>query len=106
MKVIKRNGFPIPSRMDAITLGAWIFIRPNMPEHLLMHEKVHVAQFQKDWLMPIKYLLSKSHMYAYEIEAYKESIKYGMPVSNAVSMIHNGYNLGYSKTEIEAALRG
>jgi len=71
-----------------------------------MHEKVHVAQFKKDWLMPIKYIISKSHMYAYEIEAYKESIKYGMSVADAVNMLHNGYNLGYSKAEIEAALRG
>jgi len=105
MRVIRRNGFPIPARMDAITLGTWIFIRTDTPYHLLKHELVHVAQFKKDWLMPIKYVLSKSHMYAYEIEAYKESIKYGMPVASAVHMIHNGYNLGYSKTEIEAALR-
>lgn len=106
MRVIKRNGFPIPAKMDAITLGSVIFIRTDAPYHLLMHEKVHVAQFKKDWLMPIKYILSKSHMYAYEIEAYKESIKYGMPLSEAISMIHYGYDLGYSRSEIEAALRG
>jgi len=106
MRVIKRNGFPIRKGMDAITIGTWIFIRPNSGASVLPHEKVHVKQFKADWLMPIKYLLSKRKRYEYELEAYKVSIQHGLPVAEAVRYLSTDYGLGYSHTEIEAALRG
>jgi len=104
MKVIRRNGFPIAKNMDAITIGPLVFIRTNADPSVLPHEAVHVKQFHDDWLMPIKYLLSKRKRYEYELEAYKVSIQHGLPMQSAIRYIKTGYNLGYSEAEIEAAL--
>jgi len=103
--IIKWAHWPISQHMDGVTIGLASFIRPNATVDVEPHELVHQQQFRDDWLMPLKYLLSKSARYRYEVEAYKVSIEHGLPLQTAVRYIRTSYNLGYSDTEIEAALR-
>jgi len=99
MRIIKRSGFPIPRGMDAITIGSWVFIRPDAGASVLPHEIVHVEQFQNDWLFPIKYILSTNYRYKAEIEAYKVSIQTGLNLHDAVYYLLHNY--GFHKTEEE-----
>jgi len=99
MRIIKRSGFPIPRGMDAITIGSWIFIRPDAGVSVLPHEIVHVEQFQSDWLFPIKYIFKREYRYKAEIEAYKVSIQTGLNLHDAVYYLLHNY--GFHKTEEE-----
>jgi len=97
--IIHWNHLPILPSMDGITIGPVSFIRSDAPLSVEKHELVHQAQFKSDWLMPVKYLLSKSARYRYELEAYKVSIVYGLPLESAVNYIHDCYNLGILDTK-------
>ena len=77
-KVIYTNRF-IPAIYAGRTIGPIIFIRPEYKSDtgLLEHEKVHVRQFWRTLgLFGIPYLLSKKYRLKYELEAYKEQLKY------------------------------
>lgn len=77
-KVIYTNNI-IPDKFAGLTLGPFIFIRPSHKDDkgLLEHEKVHVRQFWRTLgLFGIAYLLSKKYRLKYELEAYKEQLKY------------------------------
>ena len=93
----------------AETYGPFIFIRP---EHkgkvaLLEHEKVHVKQFWRNPLFGIAYILSKKARLGYEAEAYREQLKYDPGKEEVFSgFLVNNYNLGITKEEALAALKG
>lgn len=77
-KVIYTNNI-IPDKFAGQTIGPFIFIRPSHKgdKGLLEHEKVHVRQFWSTLgLFGIPYLLSKKYRLKYELEAYKEQLKY------------------------------
>lgn len=77
-KVIYTNNI-IPDKFAGQTIGPFIFIRPEYKDDtgLLEHEKVHVRQFWRTLgLFGIPYLLSKKYRLKYELEAYKEQLKY------------------------------
>lgn len=70
----------------ATTIGPFVFIRPSKTfptiskeraEGLREHELVHVKQFYRTcgW-NGIRYLFSKKWRFKYELEAYKEQLKY------------------------------
>jgi len=104
MRIIKRNGFPIPRGMDAITIGTWIFIRYDAGASILPHEIVHVEQFQNDRLFPLKYLISTDYRYKAEIEAYKVSIQTGLNLHDAVYYLLHNYGFNKTEKEIKADL--
>lgn len=67
---------------------------------LLAHELVHREQFRKDWLWPFKYLFSRKHRLAYEVEAYKEQMRVGgMSVDQAADLLSSLYFLNITKDE-------
>jgi hypothetical protein len=69
----------IPQEYGANAIGPFIFIRPKYIDDtgLLEHEKVHVRQFWSTLgLFGIAYYLSKKYRLKYELEAYKEQLKY------------------------------
>ena len=77
-KVIYTNNI-IPDKFAGLTLGPFIFIRPSHKGDtgLLEHEKVHARQFWRTLgLFSIGYALSKRLRLKYELEAYKEQLKY------------------------------
>jgi len=100
MKIIRCNSFPIPRGMSAITIGSWIFIRPQAEASVLLHEMVHVEQFKNDWLFPIKYLFSASYRYNAAIEAYRVSIEHGLSLKDAVNYLAHDYFFNKTKEEI------
>jgi len=104
MKIIKRHGFPIPRGFDAITIGTWIFIRPDAGSSVLPHETVHVEQFLNDWWFPLKYLLSTDYRYKAEIEAYKVSIQTGLNLHDAVYYLLHDYGFHKTGKEIKVDL--
>ncbi|MDX8384010.1 MAG: hypothetical protein R8M45_08010 [Ghiorsea sp.] len=90
----------VGGKFDAITLGFVIIISKCAPEHTLPHELIHVRQFWHNPLMPILYLLSKRKRYQYELEAYKESVKHGMPLLEAVYVLTCNYKLNMLAEQI------
>ena len=69
----------IPRGFDAMALGPVILIRPECKDDtgLVAHERVHVRQWRESWGMfwP-RYLLSRRWRRDYEVEAYREQLKY------------------------------
>jgi len=105
MRIIKRKGFPIPSKKAAITIGTWIFVRPNYPDNLLEHEKVHILQFKSQpFTFWARYLLSSDSRFKYEAEAYATSVKFGLDVDLASKYLSEGYNLNISIAEAKDAI--
>jgi len=83
----------LPKSRGGMTLGTNIIIRPSLKgdKILLKHEQVHVAQFKRDWLFPIKYLLSKNYRFNAELEAYRDSFRLGWPLAYcATALTHYG----------------
>lgn len=77
-KVIYTNKL-IPAKFAAKTIGPIILMRPQYKDDtgLLEHEKVHVRQFWSTLgLFGIPYYFSKKYRLKYELEAYKEQLKY------------------------------
>lgn len=69
----------IPDRFVGAAFGPFIFIRPHKKDDigLLEHEKVHVRQFWRTLgLFAIPYYFSSKARIKYEVEAYKEQLKY------------------------------
>ena len=79
----------VPKGFAAITIGFIIFVRPeNLNDlGLIEHEKVHVKQFKRNPLMPLLYLVSCKYRLAYEVEAYKVSIKHGVPLHHCAESL-------------------
>lgn len=86
--VIKSN-YLVPKGFAAITIGFIIFVRPeNLNDlGLIEHEEVHVKQFKRNPLMPLLYLVSCKYRLAYEVEAYKESIRCGVPIEHCANAL-------------------
>ena len=107
MRIFKTN-FLVPNGFDAITIGTWIFIRPESAiyDSILEHEKVHVEQFKREpFTFWFKYLFNQSHRLAYETEAYAQQIKYFVNKSYLNSedwiraysdLLYKQYRLSYS----------
>lgn len=77
-KVFYTNNL-IPDKFGAKTVGPFILMRPQYKNDtgLLEHEKVHVRQFWSTLgLFGIPYYFSKKYRLKYELEAYKEQLKY------------------------------
>jgi hypothetical protein len=69
----------IQEKFAGQTYGPFIFIRPSSINDigLLEHEKVHTKQFWRTFgLFGFAYLLSKRKRLQYEVEAFKEQLKY------------------------------
>lgn len=85
------NFVPLAGRNRfSTTLGSTIYLTPKRYDNyysgspsvrttgLVIHEKVHVRQYQEDWLFQLKYIFSRSARLNYEIEAYAEQIKFSI----------------------------
>lgn len=71
--------WPVSAGMAAKAVGPIIFIRPSKKGNvgLLEHEKVHVRQFWRTLgLFGIPYYFSAKARIRYEVEAYREQLKY------------------------------
>ena len=105
MRIIETNWF-LPKRFAAVTVGCILFIRPEAATDkvLLAHEKVHCEQFQRDWLMPVKYLLFKEYRFECELEAYRASVKNGRSVESCADSLYKKYGLSKNYRAIIQAL--
>lgn len=102
-KVIYTNRF-IPAIYAGRTIGPIILIRPSHKDDkgLLEHEKVHVRQFWRTLgLFGIPYFLSKKYRLKYELEAYKEQLKYYTTDKKQLFAQHlaNKYDLNITQEE-------
>ena len=68
----------IPAKFAGMTVGPFVFIRPNYKDDvgLLNHELTHVKQFWNNPLMVLLYQFSKTYRLRYEAEAYKTQLEY------------------------------
>lgn len=76
-------------------------------EGLLQHELVHTRQMAKDGVIAfwLNYLLSRRCRLAYEVEAYKISIKYApWNVDGFARILASSYFLGISYEQAKAEL--
>jgi hypothetical protein len=99
----------IADRFAAETYGPFIFIRPEKKGDvgLLEHEKVHVKQFWRTCgLFAIPYWLSAKARVKYEVEAYREQLKYS-PGKEALfaSYLATRYGAALSQNEALALLK-
>ena len=98
--VIYTNLF-IPKRYAARVIGPIILIRPASKDDigLLNHEKTHVRQFYRTFGLYGILNRFKKHRLNFEIEAYKEQLKYGGTVEAYADYLVNNYNLSITKEE-------
>jgi len=99
----------IPAKFSAVTYGPFIFIRPTKREDigLLAHEKTHVKQFWRNPLFGLFYLLSSKARLKYEVEAYREQLKYHPDRLDAfATSLATKYNLGITKEAAASLLKG
>ena len=105
-KVFYTNWMVLPASTGT-TYGPFIFIRPSAKDNvgMLEHEKTHVAQFWKNPLMGLFYLLSSKARLKYELEAYRVQVKYQPERLDgfAWALAHN-YRLGITVEEAKALL--
>ncbi|MEX3555791.1 MAG: hypothetical protein VB131_04035 [Burkholderia gladioli] len=76
--VIYTNWF-IPERFQACNYGPITLIRPVQRDNAALHahEATHERQFYRTFgLMGILYVLSRRHRQQYEVEAYREQLKF------------------------------
>lgn len=90
-------------------LPSLIFMKPSWRGHegLLQHELVHTRQMAKEGVITfwLKYLLSRRSRMAYEVEAYKTSLKYSpWNVDVYANMLASSYFLGISHEQAKAEL--
>lgn len=109
------TSFGVSANAGAATIGPFVFIRPsktfptipkNRAEGLREHELVHVRQFYKTCgFNGVRYLFSKKWRLKYEIEAYREQLKY-VPESleTFVSYLIVRYRLNVTDDEVRALL--
>ena len=98
----------MPDRFSGYTLGPMVLIRPSKRHDvgLLQHELMHVKQFWRTWgLFGIPYLLSRTRRFEYEVEAYREQLKYS-PGREAVfaRFLARNYDLDMTESQALAAL--
>ncbi len=75
--VIVETRWMIPRGFDGFAPGPLILVRPGTSHGLIEHEKVHVRQFWRTFgLMAVLYLLSRRWRLRYEVEAYREQLRY------------------------------
>jgi hypothetical protein len=90
----------IPRGFDAITLGPVILIRPEYASDvgLIAHERVHVRQWRESWgMFWIRYLVSQRWRRDYEVEAYREQLKYSPTCLDLFAgYLARNYKLGIS----------
>ena len=97
-KVFKMRHIPfLPSHYNGITIGFFIFVKNTAADYVVRHELIHVKQFWHNPLMPLMYLVSKRRRYQYEVEAYRESIKYGCSPTSCASSLANAYGLDITR---------
>ncbi len=75
---------------------------------LLAHEQVHVRQMRRDGLLRFwwRYMTSRAHRLAYEVEAYRVSLAYGSSLASVARTLATGYWLGINEQQARAALAG
>jgi hypothetical protein len=68
----------VPAKFGAVTYGPLIFIRPSRANDvgIYKHELVHVEQFWRNPFFGLSYLFSKEARLWYELEAYREQLKW------------------------------
>ena len=71
----------------------------NVP--YLAHEQVHAMQQEVDGVLTFwwRYLTSKAHRQAYEVEAYKVQIANGASIFSCAIQLSNGYGLNLTQAE-------
>lgn len=92
----------IPKRFAATTYGPFIFIRPEKKSDagLLAHEQTHVRQFWRNPFFGIAYCLSKEARLKYEVEAYREQLKFSPDKADAFALaLSTKYGLDITKDE-------
>lgn len=78
--VIVETRWLIPRGFDGFAPGPVILVRAGTNRALIEHEKVHVRQFWRSFgLMGVLYLLSRRWRLRYEVEAYREQLRYCPP---------------------------
>lgn len=98
----------IPANSAAITLGFVILVRPQYRGDvgLIAHESVHIRQWKESWgaFWP-RYLLSKRWRRDYEVEAYREQLKYSPGhLDLFAGYLANNYMLGISPSLAKSLL--
>jgi len=93
----------MPDRFSGYTIGPFILIRPKYrhDQGLLEHEKIHVRQFWRSFgLFGVAYYLSKKKRFEYEVEAYREQLKYSSGLEQKFArFLTNNYNLDITEYE-------
>lgn len=96
----------IPSRFDGVTIGPVSFIRPLFRDDfgLIAHEETHRRQFWRTLgLGCLIALFSQKLRLEYEIEAYREQLKYD-PKGINLFAADLAKNYGFGITESQAKL--
>jgi hypothetical protein len=90
---------------NGIHLFGVLLIRKSvMNEELIQHETVHYHQWKKEpWSFYFKYVFCRKCRLAYEVEAYKKSIEYGLPVELCAKVLSGPLYLWV--TDYETALK-
>lgn len=91
--------FKIP-KFDAIVLYPFIFIEKSASQALIEHEKIHLRQAQKYYifLFYVLYLFSRKWRLKFEVEAYKQQIRYGASLEHcARSLLKYKLKIDYNQ---------
>lgn len=106
--VIYTNWF-IPARFAACNYGPITLIRPGQRNNagLHAHEATHERQFYRTFgLMGILYLLSRKHRQRYEVEAYREQLKFAPSnLDYYANSLATKYNLDITVEEARRLLK-
>ena len=110
------TNFGVAANMGATTYGPFVFIRPSKTfptitkeraEGLREHELVHAKQFYRTCgINGVLYICSKKWKLKYEIEAYREQLKY-VPgdIDKLAVLISTRYGINITKEEATALLK-
>jgi len=108
-KAFYTNWF-IPKGYDGITLGCFIFLRPETKSipYILAHECTHVAQFWNNPFMPIWYLLNKKYRLKCEAEAYQVGLTHSKnpdDLQTFVTWLSTDYSLDITPDQAKLAIQ-
>jgi hypothetical protein len=95
----------IPAPYSGITLWPFIFISPSADATIIPHEMVHYKR--QVWWSPVwwlLYLLVPSFRLKEEVLAYKESIRAGLQIEDAVDWLMS-YQTGVSHADAVSMLK-
>lgn len=107
-KIFKLNNFMIiytdfmPLRFDGFNLGLITLIRPSLKDDIgiHVHESVHRKQFIRNPFMGLFYIFSKKHKLKYELEAYREQLRFEPGAESLFAyFLANNYGLDITKEE-------